>query len=158
MIKSEFDRGSSISTAASVKSFGAYLLAIFAMIFVGKNDPPAIDIDVKESTKSAEKEKIEVIADTEEKIKEEYPDVRYWSVERDNNKIYIVKPITYEEALLLADLNKNILCVDHAAAQEIAKNYPDAFICHDKNNDNYLYHYHLNQKHKNHIWFFGPPI
>ena len=95
---------------------------------------------------------------SEEKIKEEYPDVRYWSVERDNNKIYIVKPITYEEALLLADLNKNILCVDHAAAQEIAKNYPDAFICHDKNNDNYLYHYHLNQKHKNHIWFFGPPI
>lgn len=44
------------------------------MLFTGTCNPPAINIDVKESTKSAEKEKIEVIADTKDEVEKLTPD------------------------------------------------------------------------------------
>lgn len=63
--------------------------------------------------------------------------------------------LTYSDAMDWVLQEKNLLCIDRAAAIGIVKFFPSAI--HDyARHPGYLNHYHLSSAHKNHIWYYGP--
>ena len=81
----------------------------------------------------------------------------YWIAEIVNKKVIPIQGLTYSQAFEWAINGGNLLCVDQGAAYAIAKFFP-SHILEKTNKCGYLWHYHLNNNHENHIWFYGEPI
>lgn len=65
--------------------------------------------------------------------------------------------LTYSQAREWVAAEKDLLCINHAAAIAIVKFFPTVRWEHAHGNkeNGYLNHYHLSSAHKNHIWYYG---
>ena len=83
------------------------------------------------------------------------PSYNYWSAIRTPNAILPSVPLTYSEAKQFVAAGGDIVCRNWASAIAIIKFYPSARWDPPKRREGYLPHYHLNNAHGNHIWYYG---
>ena len=83
------------------------------------------------------------------------PSYNYWSAIRTPNAILPSVPLTYSEAKQFVAAGGDIVCRNWTSAIAIIKFYPSARWDPLKRREGYLPHYHLNNAHGNHIWYYG---
>ena len=128
-------------------------IAILGLTAIGASQNAKNSSPIKSKSKAKTKEK--AIEEPETKVHQRY---NYWSAEIIKGVVTPLVPLTYSDAMAWASSEKNLLCMDHAAAIAIVKFFPSArwepahrggLAC------GYLNHYHLSTAHKNHIWYYG---
>ena len=80
----------------------------------------------------------------------------YWIPMKKGDEISSGCGLTYSQAREWVTSGGDLVCVDQGAAYAIVKFFP-SYTLEKPHKDRYLWHYHLNRNHKNHIWFYGAP-
>ena len=114
------------------------------------------------STDALRQEKFAIKEKEREKAKAEtkakgVPIANYWAAEVIYGVVTPIVPLTYSQARLWVEMERNLLCTNKSAAIAIVKFYPSAIWDppHGNIQEGYLPHYHLSSAHNNHIWYYG---